>query len=437
MKKAFDTIGLAFTIVFGFEAHSQNSFKDLRFNLNEEGTQYLKMNLTTQVWARYTELNPGSTLSGFEEGSKTDLGLRRVRTQLFGKVNERVFMYTQFGINSFTSISARKPGIFWHDVAAEYYATSKSVHIGMGLCGWTGMSRFSSPSVASILGYDAPLFEQSTNDVTDQFLRKLSIYAKGIVGKLNYRVVVSDPMLARNSSQVQALNVVSDFSYKAPQPQAGGYFMYHFMDEESNLTPYTTGTYLGKKRVFNVGAGFQFQSRAMWHLSDTIKKDTLYSDMSNVAIDVYYDCPVGSDGAAFSFYGIVSSLDFGKNYIRNFGIMNPADGMKKGTDNFNGQGNNVPLYGTGNVVFVQAGYLLPKTISVRGGQFMPYVMYMRASYHALSDPMQLLDAGLNWYISEHRAKITINYQNRPVYRISNMKEAERKAMIVLQFQIAI
>jgi hypothetical protein len=133
--------------------------------------------------------------------------------------------------------------------------------------------------VASFLAYDAPLYQQSTNDATDQFLRKLSVYAKGKLGKLDYRLVLSKPMIAQKSAAVGPLNTNSDFSMKPPKLQGSGYLMYQFLDEESNLTPYVTGTYLGKKKVFNIGAGFQYQPDAMWHTTAT---DTVSSGNTQV-----------------------------------------------------------------------------------------------------------------------------------------------------------
>ena len=62
------------------------------------------------------------------------------------------------------------------------------------MTGWSGLARFASPSIATTMMYDAPLFEQATNDVTDQFLRKLGVYAKGKISKLDYRVAISKPM---------------------------------------------------------------------------------------------------------------------------------------------------------------------------------------------------------------------------------------------------
>jgi hypothetical protein len=426
-------------VVCSMHAIAQNKpDKELRLNLNDNGTHYLKTTFTAQIWGRYTETNPGSTSFGFEQAKVTDIGLRRVRTQLFGKVSDKVFVYTQFGINNFGYNSPRKSPIFFHDVLAEYQITPRTIQVGMGLTAWTGFSRFASPSVATIMGYDAPLFEQSTNDANDQFLRKLSVYAKGKIGKLDYRFIISNPFAAQNSTAIKPIGVNSDFSYKPTKMQSSAYLNYQFLDEESNLTPYMTGTYLGKKKVFNVGVGYEYQKHAMWHWNDAIAKDTINQDMLHYAVDVFYDQPIGSKGAAISIYAAAMHMGFGKNYLRNLGVMNPADGVTAGTTTINGAGNAFPMMGTGNVYYTQIGYLLPTSlISEKHGRFMPYVMYMNADFERLKQQVQTFDIGLNYFIEGHRAKITLDYQNRSVFNAATLKETTRKGMIVMQLQVAI
>ncbi|MBK8887144.1 MAG: hypothetical protein IPN46_11600 [Saprospiraceae bacterium] len=71
--------------------------------------------------------------------------------------------------------------------------------VGIGLSGWSGLARFSSPSTSTIMGLDAPLFQQATNDVTDQFLRKLGVFAKGKFNKLDYRISITQPFAFQKS----------------------------------------------------------------------------------------------------------------------------------------------------------------------------------------------------------------------------------------------
>src|SRR5690606_18927771 len=215
----------------------------------------------TQAWLRSMDYNPGTTINGVEKNSGTDIGIRRYRVQMYGQLTDRVFAYSQFGENSFNTISERKLGFFVHDAYGEYAVDKTKLSIGMGLSGWSGLSRFSSPSVGSILGIDAPLFLQTTNDVNDQFLRNLSVFVKGKLGKLDYRLQMAYPLEVKNSPP--GLNEAT-FSTDPSEMQWNGYFQYQFLDQESNMTPYLAGTYQGKKKVFNIGAGFIYQKDAMW-----------------------------------------------------------------------------------------------------------------------------------------------------------------------------
>jgi hypothetical protein len=411
--------------------------RELKFNFNEDGSHYLKATLTGQVWLRYNESNPGSTLNGFSTPQTYDIGLRRVRSQVFGQVTDKVFFYTQLGINNYSYHSNRKPGIFFHDVVTEYHVTPRALHIGTGLTGWTGFTRYSSPSVATSLAHDAPIYQQATNDANDQFLRKLSVYAKGKLGRIDYRLIVSKPMLVDEAIPgVKPININSDFSYLPPKMQSSGYVMYQFLDEETNRTPYMTGTYLGQKRVFNIGAGFQYQPDAMWRYGSAALLDTIKSDLLNVAVDVFFDRPTGSKGAAITAYAAASRTDYGKNYVRNGSPMNPAS-SSSGTS-FNGGGSAFPMFGTGNVFFGQLGYLLPKPfLGEKRGQLQPYGDITLARYERLNDPMLMWNTGVNWLLDGHRSRISLNYQNRPVFGSADLKEISRKSMVVLQFQVAI
>lgn len=411
--------------------------REFRWNLNEDGSHYLKATFTAQIWARYNQSNPGSTLFGYPVTESYDIGLRRVRSQFFGKIHDQVFFYSQAGINNFTTNSARKPGIFFHDVLAELQLTPRSIQVGMGLTAWTGFGRYSSPAVATFLGFDAPLYQQSTNDGSDQFLRKLSIYAKGKVNQLDYRLVLSTPMTMQTSAFFKPLSYHSEFSLKPPKLQGSGYFMWQFLDEESNLTPYLNGTYLGKKRVFNLGAGFQYQPKAMWRYSDTAisPRITIEEDMLNFHADVFYDAPFGSSNAAISVYGAFTHFGFGKDYLRGQGVMNPSDATSP--NNLIGGGNSIPMVGSGNVFFLQAGYLLPTRNPENGsGRFMPFIMYHNSNLTRLSEPARVLDIGLNYLIENHRAKITLDIQNRPTYNATGTLLDDRKNTVILQFQVA-
>lgn len=418
-------------------AQTNNDFwSKHQFNLNEAGTNYIKFTGIAQTWVRNMEYNPGSTIFGLSKENGTDIGIRRYRVQFFGQLTDRVFFYSQFGENNFNNIADRKLGFFIHDAVGEYAIHSSKLSVGGGLTGWSGLSRFSSPSVGTFLGIDAPLYLQTTNDVTDQFLRKLSVYIKGKLGKFDYRVTMSQPMAIQKSATFNSASTIgsnASFSIEPPKMQWNGYFQYQFKDQESNVTPYTTGTYLGKKKVFNIGAGFIFQNDAMWRLKDaTDPTSILRSNMAHFSSDVYYDAPFGDKGQAISLYGNYTHYDFGQNYLRNSGAMNPANGNSN-TSILNGAGNAFPMYGTGNVFYAQLGFKMKDDL-IWKTTLMPYFSIQHANYDRLNDAMNFYDLGVNWLLAGHTSKLTLSYQNRPVYdaagNLMTLKDA-----VVAQYQV--
>lgn len=77
----------------------------------------------------------------------------------------------------------------------EYAIIKNKLPLDAGLSAWNGLARYASSSLGIIMGLDLPLVEKPTNDVNDRFGRKLSVYAKGKLGKLDYRLTVADLLL--------------------------------------------------------------------------------------------------------------------------------------------------------------------------------------------------------------------------------------------------
>lgn len=424
------------------EKKSSKKFpKELRYNISEDGEQYVKATFLAQVWGRYTDNNPGTTLSGFSEPTSFDMGLRRVRMQVYGQLSDRIFFYTQFGQNNLSSSGARKQGIFFHDALGEFKVYKDVISLGGGLTAWTGASRYSSPSIGSILTLDAPLYQQYTADISDQFVRKLSIYAKGKIGKLDYRLALSDPMaIAVSTAQPgTGIGTTSRFSPEPPKAQVHGYFMWQFLDQESNTTPYNPGSYYGEKTILNLGAGFIQQPQAMWYLSDNLQ-DTLRSNLSILSADFFFEKPLdGNKQNAVTVYAAYTVADYGKNYIRNVGVMNPASGNSDPTV-INGAGNAFPMGGTGNTIYAQAGYLFRKDLLKDLGTIQLFGALQHSTFDALSDPMVMYELGANWLIAGNNAKLSLEYQSRPVFETQSSGDAlvtSRKGMVVMQLQVGI
>jgi hypothetical protein len=378
-----------------------------------------------------------------------DIGLRRTRFQAFGQITDKVFVYFQFGMNNFNSQfntgNNRKLHAFFHDALGEYkISKGNQLKVGGGLTIANGLSRFSQPSVSSIMTMDVPVFAQTTVDQTDEFSRKLSVYARGQVGKFDYRFILSDPFPIASSGTTQSgLQSYSQFSQYGHTLQPQAYLMYQFFEHENHTTPYMTGTYLGKKKIFNIAVGGIFQKDAMWRYNAPNPVDTVYEDLKLFAVESFLDMPVGSKQQAISAYAGFFNTDYGKDYLRFNGLMNPANGSSlNGANGIVGHGptfgNAHPMFGTGKVIYSQVGYLLPENFLKCKSRFMPYASFTHAKYDRLQgETTEIYNAGINCLINGHKSKLTLDWQNRPTYdnTPTGIVKGARKNSVILQYQV--
>lgn len=420
---------------------------ELRFKLNESGSHYVKLTLLNQVWLRYDQSNPGTLVLGEPASSTVDIGLRRTRFQFFGQLSDHVSFYFQYGLNNFNYLAQnsgnRKLVAFFHDALLEYKVKKddERLILGGGLTIANGLSRFSQPSIGTIMTMDVPVFAQATVDQTDEFSRKLSVFARGQLGRLDYRVVLSDPFpITTNGTISTPVTVVNSqnasFAQVGHELQYQGFFMWNFFDKESHVTPYMTGTYLGKKKVLNLEAGFIRQRNALW-TGDGVTNT--FHDMKLWSVAAFYDAPVNPEkGTALSAYLGFFDYNFGPGYVRYNGIMNPASGSSISTMPTGSQGNAFPMFGTGQVVYAQAGYLLKRDLLGEGhGALMPYASVTSANYQRFDKPVLVWDVGVNWFLKGHMSKFTLDYQQRPVYEPNgnNFRSNGTRGQVVLQYQV--
>ncbi len=446
MKYLLSILGILCTIC----AYSQtgNKLNALKLNLNESGSHYIQCTMLNQTWLRFNESNPGTLVEGVEKKSTLDIGLRRTRFQLIGQLSDRVLLYFQFGQNNFNAqynaTSNRKMATFFHDALCEYKISSQNqLKVGAGLTIANGLSRFSQPAISSIMTMDVPIFIQSTVDQTDQFSRKLSVYLRGQIGRFDYRMAMSDPFpITSNGNIPPSISTFATFSQLGHEKQWQAYFIYQFLDHEQHTTPYMTGTYLGKKRIFNIAAGTIYQPKAMWKLNDGL--DTVYQPMKHMAVETFLDIPLNTrTNTALSAYAGFFFMNYGTNYLRYNGIMNPGNGMMlPSTSVISGQGptygNSFPMFGTGNTLYTQVGYLLPNNFAGLKTKWLPYVSFTHSNYDRLRGlSTDLFHAGINFMMDEHRSKFTLDWSNRPTYYLEKSvpHNGKRLNQVVAQYQI--
>ena len=176
--------------------NKKKEIDELRLKLNEDGSHYVKFNVLGQLWFRFNESNPGTTVQK-EPATKTfDIGIRRLRFQLFGQLTDHAFFYIHFGQDNFNFLASRKFVPFIQDALAEYKVKtgSEALIFGGGLTIAAGAVSFYPASASQHNALQTcSVFAFPTFDLTDQSARKLSIYARGQVAKLDYRIIISNP----------------------------------------------------------------------------------------------------------------------------------------------------------------------------------------------------------------------------------------------------
>ncbi|MET4073123.1 hypothetical protein [Hymenobacter sp. UYCo722] len=444
----------------------------MKINISPDGSKYLRFLLWTQVYARYTENNTGTLRAPSQpKESQVDFGIRRSRMVLIAQLNPRFLIYTHLGINNQNSVSGgvaptvdgKKPQFFIHEAVTEY-KVNKYLSLGGGLHYYNGISRLTNASTTSILPMDLPLTNFPTIETTDQFARWLGIYAKGRVGKFDYRVAMDDAFLTNLASTPLSLGVTTPATTTTPAVSTGtgvanfnpqntshvyqGYFSYNFLEPEANLLPYTQGTYLGTKRVFSIGSGFLYSKDAMYsraagsavNITSAVTADpfanvgTNKHDMVMLGFDAFYDAPIDTaSSTALTLYGVYYNFNMGPNFVRFVGAENPGYGTAPL------RGNAVPLSGTGGVFYGQVGLLLPKKLLGPKARLQPYVAYQHANYEGLKTTsgdtrgVNIMDAGVNLLLDGHNAKVTLNYRPRPDF--TNVNDIQYRTELTLQTQI--
>ncbi|MBS1934373.1 MAG: hypothetical protein JST96_10275 [Bacteroidetes bacterium] len=426
------------------DSSAKKEIDELRLKLNADGTHYIKLVLLGQLWLRLNQNNPASTVLKQPANETFDIGIRRLRFQLFGQITDHTFFYLHFGQDNFNFLSQRKFASFIQDALVEFKIKkgSEAFILGGGLTIANGLSRFTQPQLVNIVSTDIPVFTLPTFDLTDQAGRKLSVLARGQIGHLDYRAILSNPFPVTTSSPAPPTgNPVSpnaSFAQQGHSLQYSGLFIWNFLDREPHVILFMPGTYYGKKNVLNLEAGFISQKNATWYSKDS-GRTVDYHLLNCWSVAIFYDAPLNKQtGTALNAYLGYFNYDYGHGYLRYVGVMNPADGLASANYIAGSQGNAFPMFGTGNIFYAQVGYLCRKDLfGNQVGTLMPYATLQTAMYDRLDKRMSVLDLGINWFVKNNTSKISFDYQNRPVYHLQNadlIRESGRKGQFVLQYQ---
>ena len=389
MKKQSFLLLIVLMLMYPFMGNSQeegkdvdHSYKPLKINLNEDGSKYLRFITWHQMW-----LEANSNQKGLRHS------IRRSRILAYAQISPRFLILTHFGLNSLgagnltanpnSQTANNRSLLFLHDAWAEFAIEPGKLHVGTGLHYWNGISRLSNQSTLNMMTLDNPgagnadarLFPWNNITTSDQFARHLGIYAKGSLGNFSYR-------LAANNARTNIGTLGPNPSFQVDNVSGAGlwnfagYFKYDVFDKESDKLPYLVGTYLGKKKVLSLGAGF-------FHHPDALAVGDLETreSVSHFAMDAFYDAPVNDD-IAINALGAYYNYKYGD------------------TDGFN-TGGLVPS--SGSIIHGQVGVLFRKA------NLMPYLTFNSQNLDATPENSSEFGVGLNYFVNGHFAKITAEF----------------------------
>lgn len=373
---------------------TDDSYKPLTIKLDDEGQKYVRFIMWHQIWMTTNNLDANNL--------QITPSIRRSRFLAYAQVSPKFLILTHFGLNglnpnNLTSLGSNgnAPQLFLHDAWAEF-KVSDGLYIGGGLHYWKGMTRLANQSTLNFMTLDQsrPFAHWHSLGITDQFARHLGIYAKGQVGKFDYRIAMNSPGRSPLGDGKDYGQKISNLTYTGVTAinEEGeitgnsiveGYFRYNLWDKESTKLPYAVGSYLGKKKVLGIGAGFFAHPNGMYNtLTDA------HEGIFHFALDAFMDLPVPSGG--ITAYASFQNFDYGENYVSRWA-------------------------GTGTHVYTHFGYFI-KSVKV-----MPYVAYQNGNYEGFDENTSAFDVGLNYFILGHNAKLTLEY-----HQISNDPREETK-----------
>ncbi|MEM8510058.1 MAG: hypothetical protein AAF717_19655 [Bacteroidota bacterium] len=384
-KYLFALVVVVVFISFGFSQGNTEYTGGYKIKFNEDGSKYLRIIAWGQFWAQYNDDVP-------DESSQLNFSVRRARVLTFTQLNKKFLILTHWGLNSLNGGNTSPLGfgenaqLFFHDFWGEW-KVAENHDIGAGLHYWNGISRLTNQSTLNMMTLDNNRQSWATLGLSDQFARHIGVYAKGKIGRLQYRVSFNEAGESTLDTRDPVADGVTVYGGRRilGSADAGkviqGYFDYNFLDEESNLLPYKVGTYLGTKKIFNVGAGF------FNHKDGVVEANGEGANVNIFAVDAFYDAPLGQDGSAITAYLVYQNNDYGENY--NFGP-----------------------YATGNMVYGHLGYL------VAGAQdktrLQPYLSYNTISIDAIDDNATRLGIGANIFMTGHHSKFSVEYASAKV-----------------------
>lgn len=330
--------------------------------LRVDDQSYVTLTYALQTWAQ----NRGYT-SAKDSGDSTDFFLRRNRITLFGQYNDQIGFYVQADASSDGRGGVVDKAMFYRDAYITLDYTDPARFI---------VGRFKNTfSRENLEGCLEPLtLDRAEVIAYTPFSGSrdtgAAMWGNLADGLLQYRFMVADGR--------EGDNVVKDSS------RMTGRVHVSFWDPEYEYG--YLGTYLGTKKVFTVGASYDYQPDVAY--ADFVMKAGP-KDYSAWTVDLFMEYPTAA--GTWTLSGAV--MDYS------------VDGALSGPS----PDPTLPATSELEAYYVKFGYLLPNKVGLGRLQF--FTRYEDSDYQR-TDPFfdrTWTGAGANYYLDGQRLKLTLEY----------------------------
>ncbi len=382
----------------------KKSVGELKSKVAEQGSSFeritkfmeqhkLKAGLRLQAWYQYVEDGKNSGRKGLN-----DFMMRRFYFYLKGEVTPKIGFFAHIAGDRIGQDGLDKSSLGLGSGIAVRDAwlslnLSESFKIQMGRMYVPFTRFFGTESTFALLTVDLPF--------TQGGVRGAPFYANK-VGRDDGVVIWGNPFNGLIQYRLGITEGVENSDNPEDNLSFSGRVSLNLLEPEKAW--FNKGTYLGKKKVLAIGAGFNYQE----DLTLSGKPD---QDNIGWTVDLFFDHPVGKGAVTFE-----SAFIDVKNVTQTL----KYSWLTKGDD--------------AQIYYIQGGYLFPWKIGP--GRIQPYFRYERLYVDNKPDTA-FPSFGLNYYIKGHNAKFTLDWtlidQRKEVKNPQGNFSGEDQNLITFQF----
>lgn len=355
------------------------------FPQNTAAQEKVDIGFWTQAWYQYVE-------NGKNNKGLNDFMIRRAYFYIKGQPTDYLSFFTHIAVDRLGQDGLDNPslglgsGLTFRDLWITLNL-SESFKIQAGRMYVPLTRNYGTTSTKALLTTDLPFMQGGIRG---------SIFYASKVGRDDGVTLWGNPFDGRFQYRLMVAQGIENNSNPQNNLRFAGRLSLNLLEPEKEW--FNMGTYLGKKKVLNLGVGMDNQN-------DLTLNSQTGQDNFVWTVDAFFDHPINDDAV---------TVESAYIHIQNNTQPNSFAQLAAG--------DNAELF------YIQAGYYLGTQIGA--GRLQPYFRYESASVKQKSNT-NFLSCGLNYYIKGHNAKISLDYT------FVNHENIDDQSIFTLQLAVGI